>query len=213
MGNGPDPADPPAAEQASAGTGPPPPREVTRLLAAWGQGDRAALEKLTRLVYEELRRLAHRYMAGQRPDHTLQTTALVNEAYLRLASQGEPRFADRSHFLAVAATAMRQILVDHAKAALRQKRGAGAKAVELDEGALLSPESTREILDLNDALQKLATLDSRKAQVVELKYFGGLQQEEIAELLKVSVVTVRRDWTFSRAWLYAELANAGPEES
>jgi RNA polymerase sigma factor (TIGR02999 family) len=178
---------------------------VTRLLEAWCHGDRVALEELTRLVYQELRRLAHRYMTGQRADHTLQTTALVNEAYLRLAGQDEPRFENRSHFLAVAAKAMRQILVDHAKATLREKRGAGVKAVELDEAAVLSPEPTREILDLNDALEKLAALDSRKAQVVELSYFGGLKQEEIAELLDVSVVTVRRDWTFSRAWLYAEL--------
>jgi RNA polymerase sigma factor (TIGR02999 family) len=184
------------------------PAGVTRLLAAWGQGDRAALEKVTRLVYEELRRLAHHYMERQRPDHTLQTTALVNEAYLRLAGQEEPRFESRSHFLAVAAKAMRQILVDHARATVRQKRGAGVKAVELDEGALLSPEPTRAILDLNEALERLATLDARKAQVVELKYFGGLTQDEIAEVLKVSTVTVRRDWTFSRAWLYAELRKA-----
>ena len=201
--------DPATSEKAPEGSAPPATREVTRLLAAWSQGDRTALEELTRLVYQELRRLAHRYMAGQRPDHTLQTTALVNEAYLRLASQDEPRFANRSHFLAVAAKAMRQILVDHAKATLRQKRGAGAKAVELDEAALLSPEPTREILDLNEALEKLATLDARKAHVVELQYFGGLKQEEIAEVLNVSVVTVRRDWTFSKAWLYAELSGAG----
>lgn len=183
--------------------------EVTRLLEAWGQGDRLALEKLTQLVYEELRRLAHRYMSGQRADHTLQTTALVNEAYLRLAGQQQPNFANRSHFLAVAARAMRQILVDHAKATLRDKRGAGAKAIELDEAALLSPEPTREIVDLNEALEKLAVLDARKANVVELSYFGGLKQEEIAEALNISIVTVRRDWTFSRAWLYAELSRAG----
>jgi RNA polymerase sigma-70 factor, ECF subfamily len=183
--------------------------EVTRLLAAWGQGDRAALEELTRLVYQELRHLAHRYMSGQKADHTLQTTALVNEAYLRLAGQEQPIFANRSHFLAVAAKAMRQILVDHARATLREKRGAGAKAVELDEAALLSPEPTREILDLNEALKKLAVLDARKASVVELSYFGGLKQEEIAEALNISVVTVRRDWTFSKAWLYAELSGAG----
>jgi RNA polymerase sigma factor (TIGR02999 family) len=188
------------------GAGPP---EVTRLLAAWSQGDRAALEQLTRLVYEELRRLAHRYMSGQRADHTLQTTALVNEAYLRLAGQAQTNFANRSHFLAVAARAMRQILVDHAKSTLREKRGAGAKAVELDESALLSPEPTREIVDLNEALEKLAVLDARKANVVELSYFGGLKQEEIAEALNISIVTVRRDWTFSRAWLYAELSKAG----
>jgi RNA polymerase sigma factor (TIGR02999 family) len=184
------------------------PPEVTRLLHAWGQGDPAALEKVTQLVYEELRRLAHRYMSGQRADHTLQTTALVNEAYLRLAAQEQPSFANRSHFLAVAARAMRQILVDHTRATLREKRGAGAKALELDEAALVSPEPTREILDLNEALERLSALDARKAQVVEMRYFGGLKQEEIAEALDISEVTVRRDWTFSRAWLYAELRKA-----
>ena len=182
--------------------------EVTRLLAAWSAGDATALEKVTQLVYQELKRLAHRYVRRQSPDHTLQTTALVHEAYLRLASQEEPSFANRTHFLAVAAKAMRQILVDHARASLRQKRGAGVKAVELDEIASLSPEPTREIIDLNEALEKLAALDVRKAQVVELKYFGGLKPEEIAEVLKVSEVTVRRDWTFSKAWLYAELRPA-----
>ena len=182
--------------------------EVTRLLAAWSAGDATALEKVTQLVYQELKRLAHRYMQRQGPDHTLQTTALVHEAYLRLASQEEPSFANRTHFLAVAANAMRQILVDHAKASLRQKRGAGVKAVELDEIASLSPEPTREIIDLNEAPEKLAAIDVRKAQVVELKYFGGLKPEEIAEVLKVSEVTVRRDWTFSKAWLYAELRPA-----
>jgi RNA polymerase sigma-70 factor (ECF subfamily) len=185
------------------------PPEVTRLLEAWGQGDREALEKVTQLVYEELRRLAHRYMSGQRADHTLQTTALVHEAYLRLAGQEQPNFANRSHFLAVAAKAMRQILVDHARTTLREKRGAGAKALELDEAALLSPEPAPEILDLNEALEKLAALDARKSSVVELSYFGGLKQEEIAEALDVSVVTVRRDWVFSKAWLYAELSRKG----
>ena len=187
----------------------PHPREVTGLLTAWSQGDGAALEELTRLVYEELRRLAHHYMKRQRPDHTLQTTALVNEAYLRLAQQDHPSFANRAHFLAVAATAMRQILVDHAKASLRQKRGGGVREVSLDEAALVSPEPMREILELNDALERLATLDSRKARVVELRYFGGLEQDEIAEVLQVSTVTVRRDWVFSRAWLYSALGNVG----
>jgi RNA polymerase sigma-70 factor, ECF subfamily len=179
--------------------------EVTQLLDAWSRGDRTALDKVTRLVYEELRRLAHHYMQQQRPDHTLQTTALVHEAYLKLAVHAEPNYANRSHFLAVAAKAMRQILVDHAKATLRDKRGGGSKPVELDEAAVLSPEPTREIVELDEALEKLATLDARKARVVELAYFGGLTQDEIAETLDVSVVTVRRDWTFSRAWLYAKL--------
>ena len=181
--------------------------QVTQLLADWRQGEEAALEKLTPLVYEELRRLAHRYMAGQQPDHTLQTTALVNEAYLRLVDQTKPSFANRSHFFAVAATAMRQILVNHAKAQQRLKRGGGASKVELDTAALISPEQTKTILDVDEALERLAQLDSRKAQVVELKYFGGLNQDEIAEVLKISIVTVRRDWLFARAWLYTELQN------
>ena len=181
--------------------------QVTRLLANWGQGDEAALEKMTPIVYDELRRLAHRYMQGQRPDHTLQTTALVNEAYLRLVDQTTPSFANRSHFFAVAATAMRQILVSHAKAQQRQKRGGGASKVDLDTAALISPEQTKTILDVDEALERLAQLDSRKAQVVELKYFGGLNQDEIAEVLKITIVTVRRDWLFARAWLYTELQN------
>jgi RNA polymerase sigma factor (TIGR02999 family) len=200
--------DPKAGGQIPAGTRRVGQHEVTQLLADWSQGDRAALDKLTPLVYEELQCLAHHYMEGQRPDHTLQTTALVNEAYLRLADQKRPSFTNRSHFFAVAAKAMRQILVNHAKAAQRQKRGGGAAKVELDEAALVAPEQPRAILDLNDALERLATLDARKAQVVELRYFGGLQQDEIAEVLKVSIVTVQRDWVFARAWLYNELHSA-----
>jgi RNA polymerase sigma factor (TIGR02999 family) len=189
-------------------TRPAAPHEVTQLLANWSQGDHAAFERLTPLIYEELRRLARHYMEGQSPGHTLQTTALVNEAYLRLADQRRPNFAHRSHFFAVAAKAMRQILVDHARASLRLKRGAGADKVELDEAALISPEQPTAILDLDDALERLATLDSRAARGVELRYFGGLNQDEIAEVLKVSTVTVRRDWVFAKAWLYAELHRA-----
>jgi RNA polymerase sigma factor (TIGR02999 family) len=185
------------------------PRELTQLLVAWSRGDPQALERLTALVYGELRRLAHHHMLGQAPGHMLQTTALVNEAYMRLAGQENPDFNNRAHFLAVAAKAMRQILVDHAKAAHRKKRGSGASAVELEEAALVLPEPTREIVDLNEALEKLAQLDARKAQVVELKYFGGLEYEEIASHLNVSVVTVQRDWTFSKAWLYSELQSSG----
>jgi len=180
---------------------------VTQLLAEWSHGDNAALVELTPLVYEELRRLAHHYMGGQRPDHTLQTTALVNEAYLRLADQTSPNWQSRAHFFAVAARAMRQILVNYAKASQSQKRGGGALKLELDEAALISPEQTTEILDLNEALERLATLDSRKAQVVELKYFGGLNYDEMAEVLKISRITVRRDWEFAKLWLYTELHN------
>jgi RNA polymerase sigma-70 factor, ECF subfamily len=205
-------ADPKAGGQTPAGTRRLSQHEVTQLLADWSQGDRAAFEKLTPLVYEELRRLAHRYMEGQRPDHTLQTTALVNEAYLRFADQKRANFTNRSHFFAVAAKAMRQILVDHAKAAERQKRGGGAAKVQLEEAALISPAQPREILDLNDALERLALLDSRKADVVELRYFGGLKQGEIAEVLKISTITVRRDWVFAKAWLYSELRSAASRE-
>jgi len=182
-------------------------QRVTELLALWSQGDDAALAELTPLVYEELRRLAHRHMGGERPDHTLQTTALVNEAYLRLADQTNPRWQNRAHFFAVAARAMRQILVSYAKSYRAQKRGGGALKVELDEAGLVSPEESKEIIDLHDALETLATLDSRKAQVVELKYFGGLNYDEMAEVLKISPVTVRRDWEFARAWLHTELHN------
>src|SRR6185437_1884716 len=145
------------------------PQNVTQLLANWSQGDAAALTELTPLVYEELRRIAHRHMGGQRPDHTLQTTALVNEAYLRLADQTNPSW---------------------------QNRAGGAFRIELDEAALVSPEESKQIVDLHEALETLATLDSRKAQVVELKYFGGLNYDEMAEVLKISPVTVRRDWRF-----------------
>jgi len=181
--------------------------QVTQLLADWSEGDEAALEKLTPVVYEELRRLAHRYMHGQRPDHTLQTTALANEAYLRLVDQSQPSFKNRSHFFAVAAKAMRQILLNHARDQQRQKRGGGASKVALDSAALISPEQTKTVLDVNEALERLAVLDARKARIVELKYFGGLQEDEIASVLKVSAITVRRDWRFARAWLLSELRN------
>jgi RNA polymerase sigma factor (TIGR02999 family) len=185
------------------------PHRVTQLLQQWSHGDDSALADLTPLVYEELRRLAHRHMGGQRPDHTLQTTALVNEAYLRLADQTNPRWQNRAHFFAVAARAMRQILVSYARRDRAQKRGGGVLKMELDEAALVSPEESKEIVDLHEALERLGTLDSRKAQVVELKYFGGLNYDEIAEVLKVARITVRRDWEFARLWLYTELHNVG----
>jgi RNA polymerase sigma-70 factor (ECF subfamily) len=181
------------------------PHRVTQLLQQWSHGDDAALEKLTPLVYEELRRLAHHYMEGERPNHTLQTTALVNEAYLRLADQTSPNWQSRAHFFAVAARGMRRILVNYARSNRAQKRGGGAARIELDEAVILSPEQSIEIVDLHEALERLGTLDSRKAQVVELKYFGGLNHDEIAEVMKISAVTVRRDWVFAKAWLHKEL--------
>ena len=183
-------------------------RRVTDLLARWSDGDDAALMELTPLVYDELRRLAHHYMEGERPDHTLQTTALVNEAYLRLADQTNPRWQNRAHFFAVSARAMRRILVSYARSQRSQKRGGGVARIELDGAAILSPEQSREIVDLHEALERLGKLDPRKARVVELKYFGGLNHDEIAEVMKISTITVRRDWVFAKAWLYDELHNA-----
>jgi RNA polymerase sigma factor (TIGR02999 family) len=183
-------------------------QKVTELLVQWSHGDDGALAELTPLVYDELRQVAHHHLSGQQPNHTLQTTALVNEAYLRLADQSNARWQDRAHFFAVAARAMRQILVSYARSQQAQKRGRGAVKVELDEAALVSPEKSKEIVDLHEALEELSALDSRKAQVVELKYFGGLTYDEIAEVLKISRVTVRRDWEFAKVWLYTELQNA-----
>jgi RNA polymerase sigma factor (TIGR02999 family) len=181
------------------------PHRVTQLLQQWGHEDNAALAELTPLVYEELRRLAHRYMGGERPDHTLQTTALVNEAYLRLADQTNPNWQSRAHFFAVAARVMRQILVNYAKSNRAQKRGGGGARIKLDEAAILSPDQSKEIVDLHEALERLGRLDERKARVVELKYFVGLNHDEIAEVMKISTITVRRDWVFAKAWLYTEL--------
>ena len=183
-------------------------QRVSELLVQWSQGNDAALAELTPLVYGELRRLAHREMGAERTGHTLQTTALVNEAYLCLADQSNPRWQNRAHFFAVAARAMRRILVSYARSQRAQKRGGGALKIDLDEAALVSPEESKEIIDLHEALETLATLDSRKAQVVELKYFGGLNYDEMAEVLKISRVTVRRDWEFARLWLYTELHDA-----
>ena len=180
-------------------------QRVTELLAQWSHGDNAALVELTPLVYDELHRVAHHHLSRQRPDHTLQTTALVNEAYLRLADQTNPSWQNRAHFFAVAARAMRQILVSYARTQHAQKRGGGAFKVDLNEVALVSSEESKEIVELHEALEQLSALDSRKAQIVELKYFGGLNYDEIAEVLKISRITVRRDWEFARVWLYTEL--------
>src|SRR5277367_3865747 len=178
--------------------------DVSKLLRAWGGGDQNALETLTPVVYDELRRLARRYMRRERPGHSLQTTALVNEAYLRLVDYKRMKWQNRAHFFAVSAQLMRRILVDHARRH-NQKRGAGAQQVSLDEAAAVSGERTTDLVALDDALVALARLDPRKVQVVEMRFFGGLNVEETAEVLKVSPVTVMRDWSTAKAWLYREL--------
>lgn len=181
------------------------PQQISDLLATSGYWRSAQLNELAPLVYEELRQLAHRYMRSERPDHTLQTTALVNEAYLRLADQTNPQWQDRMHFFAVAARLMRHILVDYARGRQRVKRGGGGMKVELSEVALVTETEAEQVVDLNDAMERLAELDRRASQVVELKYFGGMNYDEIAEVLTVSPITVRRDWEFARAWLHNDL--------
>jgi RNA polymerase sigma factor (TIGR02999 family) len=184
----------------------PPTHEVTQLLKAWSAGDEQALEKLTPLVYEQLHRVAQRYMAGQRSDHTLQTTALVNEVYLRLVDCGQVRWRDRAHFFAVSARLMRRILVDFARARGYQKRGAGIAHISLDEAPSVCNESDANLLALDEALQGLGAIDERKSRVVELRFFGGLSVEETAEVLGISTDTVLRDWKLARAWLLRELS-------
>ncbi len=179
---------------------PAPPGEITQLLLEWSKGDTGALDRLMPLVYEELRQLARRYMAGERPGHTLQTTALINEAYLRLIDHKEMQWQNRAHFFGVAAQAMRRILVDHARTRDAAKRGGGAPKASLEDAAVV-PERPAELIALDEALTDLATIDPRKSQVVELRYFGGLSVEETAEVLGVSPVTVMRDWSTAKAWL------------
>lgn len=189
------------------------PEGVTGLLLAWSDGDQSALERLMPLVYAELHRLAKRYMGREHAGHTLQTSALVNEAYLRLIDAQGVRWQNRAHFFAVSAQIMRRILVDFARARQNVKRGGGAKQVTLDEGLVLSPERGADLLALDEALERLATLNTRQSQVVELRYFGGLNEEEVAEVLKVSSRTVRTDWSLARAWLYRELSSGGRDDA
>jgi RNA polymerase sigma factor (TIGR02999 family) len=187
---------------------PPTPNEVTGLLEAWSQGDKAALDKLTPLVHDELRHLAHRYMSRERAGHTLQTTALVNEAYLRLVDQRNVQWQNRAHFFAVAAQVMRHILIDHARTQTRAKRGGDAPHVSIEDAETMSPERAAELLALDDALNELGKIDARRSKVVELRYFGGLSIEETAEVLKVKPITVSRDWRWARAWLFRALRPA-----
>jgi RNA polymerase sigma factor (TIGR02999 family) len=179
--------------------------ELTRLLQAWGNGDKEALDSLMPLVYEELRRLAHRYMRAERAGHTLQTSALVNEAYLRLVNVKDVSWQGRAHFFAISAQLMRRILVDFARSRHYAKRGGGAQRVSLDEALIISDRSYEDVLALDEALSSLASMDGRKSQVVELRFFGGLSVEETAEALKVSPETVLRDWRLAKVWLTREL--------
>jgi RNA polymerase sigma factor (TIGR02999 family) len=178
---------------------------VTELLQAWSDGDENALERLLPLVQAELRRLARGYMRRERPEHTLQVTALVNEAFLRLTDARQLRWNDRAHFLGISAKIMRRVLVDHARARGYRKRGGGAQQVTLDEALLVSPAPSLELLALDRALDELAAADPRKARVIELRFFGGLSVEEAAEALHVSADTVKRDWRIARLWLLREL--------
>ena len=192
---------------------PPSQQEVTRLLEDWSGGDEDALEKLIPLIQPELHRLAHHYMSRERAGHTLQTTALLNEAYLRLVEAHGVRWQNRAHFFAVSAQIMRRILVDFARSRQNLKRGGGALQVTLDEGLIISPESGVDLLALDEALDKLAVLNPRQSRVVELRYFGGLNEEEAAEALTVSTRTVRHDWSLARAWLYRELSLGGDNDA
>jgi RNA polymerase sigma factor (TIGR02999 family) len=180
--------------------------EVTALLHAWTDGDQAARDKLWTILFPELDRLARRYMKRERHDHTLQTGALVNEAYLRLVDWKRARWRSRAHFVGMCARIMRQILVDHARAQTYQKRGGAQRLEALDEAATISPTRSRELVALDDALERLASISKRKSDVVELRFFGGLTVEETAAALGVSRLTVIRDWNFARAWLLAEMS-------
>lgn len=187
--------------------------EVSVLLADWARGDQTAKDKLIPFVYAQLRRLARRQLAQERPNHTLQATALVNEAYLLLVDQREVRWQNRAHFFALAAQVMRHILVDYARRRAREKRGGDRRHVSLDEGVIVSGERGAELIALDDALNELAAIDPRRSQVVELRYFGGLSVEETAEVLNVSPVTVMRDWSAARAWLYRYMDSGKKDRS
>jgi RNA polymerase sigma-70 factor (ECF subfamily) len=188
----------------------PPQHEITQLLAQWREGNQSALDELYPLVYDELHRLARRYMSRERKGHTLQTTALINEAYVRLVDQKNVPWANRSHFFAISAQIMRRILIDHARRHQYAKRGGGAQQVSLEEAlTVVMPDQSGELLRLDEALKSLAEMDPRRSQVVELRYFGGLNNEEIAGVLQISENTVTRDWNMARAWLYQQLTGSG----
>ena len=180
--------------------------EVTQLLLAWNDGDRTALDRLIPLVHAELRRLARRYMRNERPGHTLQTSALINEAYLRLIDAQQVRWENRAHFFGIAAQLMRRVLVDFARSRGYKKRGGGANQVSLDEAMVVTKERGEDLVALDEALSALSEIDERKGWVVEMRFFGGLSEKEIAEALTVSQETVRRDWRLSKSWLRRKLS-------
>ncbi len=182
-------------------------QDLTRLLLAWSEGEQAALEKLAPVVHQELRRLAHAYMRGERKDHTLQTTALINEAYLRLLDCRKMGWQNRAHFFAISAQMMRRILVDYARSRRYLKRGGGAEKISLDENRLTADTRDPDLIELDEALKALGRVDERKGKVVELRYFGGLSVEETAEVLGVSPDTVMRDWKLAKAWLARQMSN------
>jgi RNA polymerase sigma factor (TIGR02999 family) len=182
--------------------------EITGLLVRWSQGDDHALDSLTPMVYHDLRRLAAHLLRSERSGHTLQPTALVNEAYVKLSGQSRIQWQNRTHFFAVAARVMRQILVDYARGHQRAKRGGGAALLPLDEALVFAPERSADLLVLDQAVDRLAVVDPRKAKVVELRFFGGLNNDEIAEALQISSNTVMRDWNMAKAWLRREIESA-----
>lgn len=181
------------------------PSEITQLLLTWSKGDESALDELIPIVYPELRRMARAYMGRENSVHTLQTSALINEAYLRLVNQQQVEWQDRAHFFAVAAQIMRHILVDHARRYRRDKRGAGTEHVPVDEMTVICDERAAELTALDDALNRLAAIDARKSQIVELRFFGGLTVEETAEVMKLAPITIMREWRAAKAWLGREL--------
>jgi RNA polymerase sigma factor (TIGR02999 family) len=187
--------------------------KVSQLLVDWSNGDKAVLDQLMPVVYDELHRIAHHYMRGERAGHTLQTSALINEAYLRLIDYRKMRWENRAHFFAICAQLMRRILVEHARGRQFRKRGGGTYKVRLDEEAVVSPEPARDLIALDDALTNLATNDPRKSEIVELRYFGGFSIEETAEFLGLSPTTVKREWRSAKAWLYRAITKGASDEA
>ena len=184
-----------------------PANDLTQLLVSWSEGNKDALDKLVPLVYAELRRIARRYMGRESPGHTLQTSALINEAYVKLVDRRNVQWQNRAHFFAVSAQVMRHILIDHARSRHYAKRGAGARKISLDETAVLSDQRAADLVALDDALNALAQIDPRKSRIIELRFFGGLSIEETAEIMKIAPVTVTREWRAARAWLRREMSS------